>query len=395
MLSFSDFAQAVRDFLSSDLSNGEYVKQLLGHIVYFDNPDMDPVPPAKDDTLYRYYSGAPFQAFAKRIKNHLNEGMFSEFVESVEPTIQEEARQKLAPYLSDTDLNSFPEACSKLFADVIRAEANGDAGGAGKIANLQPSLSLSYQLQTAEDRLKDECHMRCLLCGEKLKSYVKTEIIPSASDYKVRNEIKNLLKKKSLDESIPDINNEYDTHAEYNLALLDPNCHTLYERDFSPEKCSQLMTNKIFALRQAAIQEELDGLEVDRSLSELLDSLDKLIDPEAVTALQYSPTTIANKIESERHILKTQVNELVARYYGFIRDSLHAREGVNGFQFIDLQYSVKKYFTTLERAGEDQDEIYSRLAVWIKESTRCKSLVACEILVSYFIQECEVFHEIA
>ena len=395
MISFSEFAKALHRFLP-DLNQGDYVKALLDHIVVFEDEDMNPVHTQKLDTLKRYYSGTSFATFAKRSRDHLDPEVFASFVADFDPELQEEVRQALSGYLSDSQLQKFPESCADLFVRVIKAEADGTVGSEGHDNEAtQAAMLMPYQMQTMEDRLKDECNRRCLLCGEKRTSHVLTEIVPSSSDYKVRNDVRGLLEERMLKDDIPDFNNDYDTHGERNYALLDPNCYSEYTNNFSAEKCSGLMSNKIYAIRQAEIQEELDSLEVDRSLSELLDSLDRLIDPEAVAALQYSPTSISNKIEPERHILKAQVSELVARYYGFIKNELHAREGLNGFQFIDLQYSMKKYFLTLQRAGEDQDEIYSRLALWVKDSTRCKSIVACEILVAFFIQDCEVFNEIA
>ena len=49
----------------------------------------------------------------------------------------------------------------------------------------------------------------------------------------------------------------------------------------------------------------------------------------------------------------------------------------------------------MAQAGKKQTEIYSAMAIWVKDATSSTSLPACEILVSFFIQNCEVFNEIA
>lgn len=152
---------------------------------------------------------------------------------------------------------------------------------------------------------------------------------------------------------------------------------------------------KLSAMENYALQEKLDALEIDAELYDLLDSLDSLVDPVAVAKLQYKPRNVANKIEPSNFTLGMQVTDQITRYYGFLKDELSQRDGLNGFDFTELALSMRRCFNLMAQAGKKQTEIYSAMAIWVMDATSSTSLPACEILVSFFIQNCEVFNEIA
>lgn len=43
----------------------------------------------------------------------------------------------------------------------------------------------------------------------------------------------------------------------------------------------------------------------------------------------------------------------------------------------------------------DKSKIFDYIVNWVKTKTSTQSKEACEIVVSYFVQNCEVFNEIA
>ena len=123
--------------------------------------------------------------------------------------------------------------------------------------------------------------------------------------------------------------------------------------------------------------------------------MDRLIDLEKMESLQYAPHDIKEKIEPEYVTIKNDVSSKVSMYYGFIEEQLHQRDGINGFDFDGLAMSVRHCYKNLSKQGLSQDHIYSQMALWVQRMTGCENLVACQILVAFFVQECEVFDEIA
>ena len=54
---------------------------------------------------------------------------------------------------------------------------------------------------------------------------------------------------------------------------------------------------------------------------------------------------------------------------------------------------MRRRFNLMAQAGKKQTEIYSAMAIWVIDAAGSTSLPACEILVSFFIQNCEVFDD--
>lgn len=395
-ISFSLFAVTARKLFSADLNQRKYVAVLLDGIVdYEEDQDSNPVHTYSPDTLSDYYSGASFKKFAQKIRYHLNESKFARIVADAPQDAQEAVRMELAPYLPSTLTHEFPEACAKLFADVIEKEAerrtsSDDVG----TTPVKLPLEMHYDEQSDTDLLKLEGKGRCLLCGKKMKRFSKQEIVPSESGYRERNKIMATLKGKLSSEKVPDLNNDYDTHSVSNMALMHLECAANYKANFSPDACADLYVKKLSLMENSALQEKLDTLEIDAYLYELLDSLDSLVDPEAVDKLQYKPNSVTNKIEPDNFILRLQVTDQITRYYGFLKDEFSQRDGLNRFDFNELALSMRRCFMLMERMGKKQSEIYSAMAIWVMDATGSTSLPACEILVSFFIQNCEVFNEI-
>ena len=56
--------------------------------------------------------------------------------------------------------------------------------------------------------------------------------------------------------------------------------------------------------------------------------------------------------------------------------------------------SMKRCFKKLDSLGECHEAIYRRMTEWVSESTGCENRSACEVVISFFIQSCEIFNEI-
>ena len=48
----------------------------------------------------------------------------------------------------------------------------------------------------------------------------------------------------------------------------------------------------------------------------------------------------------------------------------------------------------MESISKDKTLIFSKIVEWIKNNTQSNSVEACEAIVSFFVQNCEVFYEI-
>ena len=93
-------------------------------------------------------------------------------------------------------------------------------------------------------------------------------------------------------------------------------------------------------------------------------------------------------------LLKKRIGVYVTDYYPYIRDCFKEQEGVDGFRLDALSLQIKCCFIKMEGISENKSDIFDHLVDWIKSKTRSTSKDACEAVISFFVQNCEVFHEI-
>ena len=59
-----------------------------------------------------------------------------------------------------------------------------------------------------------------------------------------------------------------------------------------------------------------------------------------------------------------------------------------------LSEQIRGAFLKMESISKDKSLIFSKIVEWIKNKTQSNSVEACEAIVSFFVQNCEVFYEI-
>ena len=84
----------------------------------------------------------------------------------------------------------------------------------------------------------------------------------------------------------------------------------------------------------------------------------------------------------------------VTNYYPYIRELFKNQEGINGFRLDTLSLQIKSCFTKLNAITEDKAAIFNQLVDWVAIKTCTNSKEACQAVVSFFVQNCEVFYEI-
>ena len=113
-----------------------------------------------------------------------------------------------------------------------------------------------------------------------------------------------------------------------------------------------------------------------------------------MATLNYEPVRLTKKFSAAELLLKNRVGMYVTNYYPYIRDCFKELEGINGFRLDALSLQIKSCFLKMEGLSDSKSDIFDQLVNWVMAKTRAASREACEAVVSFFVQNCEVFHEI-
>lgn len=144
------------------------------------------------------------------------------------------------------------------------------------------------------------------------------------------------------------------------------------------------------------VREELATEEIEEELISIIEQMSKITDKDIEkAALKYKGIRVANKIEDEYCLLRRKVAFNVCAYYGFIKENMKILSEQKRLNFDLVASEVKTAYLKAMQNTDDKVLVFNMLVEWINSKIVQASKEACEIMVSFFVQNCEVFDEIS
>ncbi|MBU3216863.1 HNH endonuclease [Clostridium estertheticum] len=233
----------------------------------------------------------------------------------------------------------------------------------------------------------------CPLCGKYMllgkgkrmnKKYQIAHIYPNSP---TPNEVKQLEGLERLGSNCEDFENK--------IALC-KDCHGYYDDHKTKEEYLDLLKIKknLTSVSKAKIAASHQDLEQEIIL--VINALSH-IDEESLQKmkLEYQALKISNKIEDTYIILKVKVENYVCIFFNFIKEIFQDLDQAGHIDFGLVASEIKTTFLKCEKEMSSKSEIFRSLVKWLESKAVGSSNEACEAVISYFVQSCEVFHEIA
>ena len=123
-------------------------------------------------------------------------------------------------------------------------------------------------------------------------------------------------------------------------------------------------------------------------ISFVVDNLSKIKNAEELPKLSYEPLNVKNKIKDD-FLLFTTVNNDVIQFYEFVDSLMKEKQNDPHFIFEAVSKKIKNRF--MKNDDKPLSECFNYLTNWLKDETS-GSKEACRIVISYFVQSCEVFY---
>ena len=197
------------------------------------------------------------------------------------------------------------------------------------------------------------------------------------------------LEQSAFDYSIVRINPRITKETADNLIALCPECGRRYRYEFDEEKQYRLEDIK---LRLSTLKEAMDTLTEDKIVAGVERVIGKIpgIPIERIMELNYKPTQVANKMDKTDPALFMKIHTYVSGYYPDVRDLFKQAEIENNFNFEKFCSQVKFKFSDIKNSGLSQGQIFDELVDWLAGATN-EDREPCEVIISYFVQKCEVY----
>lgn len=368
-MTFSQFASTLHSVLPGGQGDAQFVRTLIEQITDVP-PDIDhPVDGVVDATLRSYLKGTrSITRFAKKLRAYIDTGKFEDYINSFPDVTLDNLCRVIQPDCPSATPYNIGRVLAELFQTILL-----DTGKPNIKSAILPAeddgWKHPYGLQLAL-----ECHGICPNDG-------CTQSLLASIDGTTQLCCKVLV----LDESRP--------ATPENLLPLCPSCYAKVKQSQAPQVRRRMQELKEQLLWESQQQAILSAEHLEHGVEQILNRI-ALTPPEKLEPLNHPPVSVRKKIEPRHNLLYVKVLSYVTAYYSNVDQWLKQLDQKGTLCFQTLCNQMRLSYLKLELDGLSQPEIFQQLVEWLHGNTN-QDRSACEVVVSYFVQNSEVFHEVS
>lgn len=375
---FKVFAQKIATYLQGEMSPEEFTRTLFEKIYL--NPNGDTLlHDMESRTLRGYFYGEHnITTLAKKINKDLDSQYFEEFIDTETDDTIKGLCDAFADECPEINNENFKKKIAERFKEIIcnaattkrkrkkTTELVPQSQETTVVATTSPSIKEQYgALLVAEERSvcpNDGCSTPLFVnVGGKLgANYEVTFIDPSVSETRMEN-----------------------------LIALCPACYSKYITGRTDEQVQRLLHIKKSLVDDYEAKETVSMQKVEDGIRKVLEKIPKMQVPANID-LNYNPVTLRQKIAADNLMLYLKAKTNVNVYYSAVQDVFTELSAERVLRYKSFCLQVRMTYVNLSEMGLSQDEIFEKMVDWLQDATH-ENRSSCEVIISYFIQKCEVF----
>lgn len=375
---FKIFAQVLFEAIGDGMKPEQFVQELFSHI-YADSQDNDKIENGNEKNYRNYFYGqSNITYFVKKITGSLDKEMFSEYIanKNVTDDTIEYLCSAFLKTIPDINCDNYSEKIAERFESIIRnAAATKSRKKSSDSTEEKPSSDKPINItETYGSGLVAEAGNICPYdgCSRPLVVKVGSLLVP---DYTV---------------VIIDTSQSADNVD--NMIALCHSCALKYQNSASDADVHRLKKIKEKISDESEIQKIVSDQHIEESIRKVILHIPDIKLISGTAELNYEPVPLVNKIDrNKNHSLFRKVKYQVEDYYQAVESTF--KELARKVEFKKFCNQISINYDAMYDSGYNPDEIFEKLVDWLQNSTS-GSRDACEIVVSFFIQKCEVFDDI-
>lgn len=224
--------------------------------------------------------------------------------------------------------------------------------------------------------LVDDCKYTCSmpLCGKHLQTITPQN--QTAADYEI-------------------IPIEESKGVKYeNLIAVCHDCFQKYTLSHTKAEKKSLKAIKKLQMDARSTRQTLDDIAISKGIELVIENLSNA-KPSELKDLTYDPVSVSEKIDEDNcYFLVNDIKNNVARYYNYIEKTMRNLSMKNVYSDDLIRVQMKESYKQLASNHTlTPEQIFSELSKRIQRITK-QDIRFCYIVVSYFVQSCEVFNAI-
>lgn len=367
-MQFKEFAKRLYPFFGCS-NQSDFVVRAFEKITDFDKigDDALDIPP---DTAKSYFNGSTsINVVAQKLNGNIDKVKFSEYLLKI---TSDDSRAQLSETFEDVCPGITPfsvcDDIAALFEQIISEAATAPRkSGRGKKKALQNEARELKERFGTRLFLESECLCHYDNCGRPL-------YVTSAGS-------------KEYAYEVVKIDPDGGTGVN-NLIALCPSCAVVHGMNRDPESIRRLQKIKADQLIKENAKITAAATDVDEGIRSVIRKIGEMEVDDSVP-LNYNPATVQQKI-SDDISLRIKVLGYVASYYEKVKAVFQEMDQEQVIHYRAFSSAVKMTYLKLEASGMDKNGIFDALSEWLMNATN-ERRDHCEIVVAYYIQNCEVY----
>ena len=376
-MEFKDFFSTLKNRISDGYDVPQFFRDLFAMITYvpeeeWDTPQDPTTKKTKDASLRSYVKRTIPKKFAQQIVYRLSTENYIDSLNSRPIETRSLLADDFSVYDAEIDGENVAEKTAIWFVEIIQ-NAAGFAPKTALVQQKQQQVAIDLKSKYGAYLLNEVEHC-CPFpgCGHSL---TKTNVGKAIDSYDVA-----LIDR----EKSPEISN---------LLALCPQCYATYLLDDRKKICKELQEIKKVLEGHRYNVTLLDDLPLERGIIGVIGKIKKLKEKDLSEAT-LEPKEIKQKLKpSDNFALYSQVKCFVSSYFVRIREIIISLDKRGEIDYDEVQDQMHAIYKRLKKAKKSNVEIFNEIVGKVHRAT-LQDDTYCQIVVSYFIQSCEVFDAI-
>ncbi|MGK9487114.1 ABC-three component system protein [Bacillus sp. FSL K6-4563] len=238
--------------------------------------------------------------------------------------------------------------------------------------------------------LLSEVENMCPLCAKSLmyeKNGRNKKLFEGAHIYPLNPSTEEIELLKNEERLHKDVNNLS------NIIALCGDCHKKFDNPRTVEEYRKVLSIKKNILIKNLTREKYHDYQIETEIKQVIKLLiEGEFNQVPINTLSLTALKLDQKADKTLTGITTRkIRNEITDYYLYIQQQfkLLDKQYPNSFDLIATQ--IKSFYLIISRSETSQEVIYEQLTEWLSKKTENSSLGACSIIISFFIQNCEVF----
>lgn len=376
-MNFSDFANILYSILADGKKTDEFTQELFLKIVDYSSDEDNIVENSTLSTFKSYFNGTrSVSQIAKNINKHIETENFVKYINEFPEGAISNLCDALIVYRPETNLYNTAEVCADIFKQILVDAANIKKNKKTTLVKIESGTCV------LSDKMKQRYGTRLLVESKGL----------CPNDNCCRPLYINVNGQTAMNYEITQINPDLPPDSFANLIALCPDCSKKYLLAKDNEQMNRMKIIKKHLITEAETIDILASTKVEDGVERVLRKISDVSIMEMIP-LSYEPVSLREKILPLNRALYIKAKAYVTEYYPTVHGIFQQLSKERKLRFDPFCMQVKMNYINLRDKGLTQPEIFEALVEWLASNTN-DSKDLCEIVISYFIQKCEVFDAI-